>query len=1610
MSERTFKSQASSGRAGGGFGTFGNASFGSTQSSVLSYIQEPPDYSLISDANLVPAFKNLTKKDSTTKAKALEDLQSSLISSDRDLEDAVVEAWVKLYPRLSIDNARRVRQLAHILNGQICSKCGKRVAKHLPRISGPWLAGTFDVDRLAAKAAQDALSTVFPSPEKIQGLRKTFHQSILEYCRDALVNETVSTLSDERTVSTDDAQATYARVMSTSIAVVTSLLETLPSDEVEKQSHLYEEILGDAKVWEFAAHDDPSVRRAVHRLVQVCLKRQPSLVESNVKTASKAYVYKGLSSDQASSAVDFVQTLDALTTALPTIWTDAYSGKKSAISRLQQSLKRGAHGGPSGYWDVMKDVFRKLPKDVLPKSQDEATDLFLAARDGVSKREERFNASAAWPAYFTLVDIVTSSLPDETAETLLEEFALPPVNQYIHPQDENAKWSITGARSALLVSKVALIGRVAPLLERKWQHLADKLVELAKMSQPEQSKDFDKSQKHVAAAGQRYADLQRELYAEEYHLPSSTKDAFAAASLKILQECIALLKARQGKPYGAAAIIEGQLRANVSQLMSGQGFQQTLKSFVTNDLAHLMYSPSQRHLARCLYATGGDAEFEKIFQATLQSVLDAEESTESKLRALHAMFPTKIPQKAADLARKHQGLQDYIGSQHFASDDTATLTLLSDLLKTGVVSQQTTDTVLSGLTESLSLSDANVQSSLAAVEQLALTDQSSVRTFMETDAGKQLLPNVLHLEQSPDDAVAEKATSLSGRLSSAMGNAATNAKYSIILQNLETVSHRSLNIDAVLELLEKVSAPTSDVSTIQDMLPSTETWRKSTLAIMSPPKASLSLLSPLGGAVHLVRSDAANTYDTAHYDGEGLSQALRIAIYMAKILNQPGVLKQLGDDAVPVLALLNICVLLAEDNTSILGANGLWLPAATIAFEDEVMEFVSNANAALRQYWESIGPASVESPFFGVLDDLKKQAQSDSPMAYYAMLASTKAYDNVFELHGYSTDATKASDESLKSLKSAKDSLALTSFLVGHAQPLAGSQALTRLFNELVADLTELSVESGGQRTFLTPLIVLNSILHTQEDIVDKVQKTRLIFLVKHIVPWLGTDMTLASKAEVCKALSLLLPAMSDTYGEHWSQITEWIPSFWKAAEMLSDGNIVAEQGIILVHSSLKLYTALNKLTKEDEPNDDLMDAVKENKDQIFSGLIEVLKSANGISDETHQPMMVTNELIARELSRMPFQSIADAEELFPLMYTPSHAIQGAAFDLLHRQIPTGQEQISFDAALDDKTAQLPDELLSLIIDAPTLDSLADASFDRAMPLQLQGFLNSWRLTFDHFTNSSYRVKSDYVEQLKEGGYLPGLLDLIFDFLGHTRGKPVDASKFNVQQYEDGMEPEVERDVQWLLSHLYYLALSNVPSLVKGYFLEIRSRQTTQAIESWTAKYIAPLIIDTSLQGVANWAEKSVKDDPDYENMTVRVGMRSKEINVSYLVDEQTMAIKVILPETYPLDSAKVVSVNRVAVKEEKWQSWLRNCQGVITFSNGSITDGLTAWRKNVIGALKGQTECAICYSIISGDKQLPTKRCPTCKNLFHSSCLLKWFKTSNASTCPLCRNPFNFN
>lgn len=95
MSKKQFKSQASSGRIGSAFGGLGATGFGTGQSSALSYVQEPTDLSSISDPHVAVAIKNLSKKDGTTKAKALEELQAHVAATNVEIEDGLLEAWVR---------------------------------------------------------------------------------------------------------------------------------------------------------------------------------------------------------------------------------------------------------------------------------------------------------------------------------------------------------------------------------------------------------------------------------------------------------------------------------------------------------------------------------------------------------------------------------------------------------------------------------------------------------------------------------------------------------------------------------------------------------------------------------------------------------------------------------------------------------------------------------------------------------------------------------------------------------------------------------------------------------------------------------------------------------------------------------------------------------------------------------------------------------------------------------------------------------------------------------------------------------------------------------------------------------------------------------------------------------------------------------------------------------------------------------------------------------------------------------------------------------------------------------------------------------------------------
>ena len=131
---------------------------------------------------------------------------------------------IRIYPRASIDLSRRVRQLAHSAQGSIACLVGKRIARYLPKVIGAWLAGLYDNDRPVHRTALESFTRVFSTDEKRLGVWKIYQSSILDFVDDVILQQTSLTLSDERTVKPDDAEAKYARVAGTAIMLFNRIL------------------------------------------------------------------------------------------------------------------------------------------------------------------------------------------------------------------------------------------------------------------------------------------------------------------------------------------------------------------------------------------------------------------------------------------------------------------------------------------------------------------------------------------------------------------------------------------------------------------------------------------------------------------------------------------------------------------------------------------------------------------------------------------------------------------------------------------------------------------------------------------------------------------------------------------------------------------------------------------------------------------------------------------------------------------------------------------------------------------------------------------------------------------------------------------------------------------------------------------------------------------------------------------------------------------------------------------------------------------------------------------------------------------------------------------
>ncbi|KAM6492444.1 hypothetical protein JOM56_012168 [Amanita muscaria] len=560
-------------------------------------------------------------------------------------------------------------------------------------------------------------------------------------------------------------------------------------------------------------------------------------------------------------------------------------------------------------------------------------------------------------------------------------------------------------------------------------------------------------------------------------------------------------------------------------------------------------------------------------------------------------------------------------------------------------------------------------------------------------------------------------------------------------------------------------------------------------------------------------------------------------------------------------------------------------------------------------------------------------------------------------------------------------------------------QRLDHYRNELASSLLSIPARQANTKGLLTLRKLAMTAPNPDTDIVFLPQH-RAVNVVKACQQWISSDEDIDEEVESAMMLVFvpLVPILQTVSGAHWEFMFDIIES------NLENSNVEDDMTLVALARAMKLVHGIQDLAKTNK----LLSGIWTTREMQILTLVRDMLMVRLDAAALSAPRVVCRELMLTIAQDLP-ADLMDAD-CFPkmchLLNDPTISVQKSAYHLLNIAARKRTEHFVIEASVDVESnmkIDLPEELITILQFQFEMD---DSQLLWQEP-RVVGYLLSWMLVFDSFQDASFKVKSHFIDQLRSldlisRDLMPGILSLLQLKQGPARTFKLDVWSVD-EYYVELFDSDFSISTPLLTAHLYYRALLSIPSLIHSWVLDCKDRQVSSTVSSYTATHFSPVLIRAELAQVKNVAGTSQLVD---ESFKIKVTQSTSEVTAGYAVDDHELEIKLKIPVDWPLHKIEVKDVKRVGVEEHRWRAWILAVQQSIWSHNGKVIDSLALFKKNVTLHFEGQTECAICYSIISPmDGSLPRKPCKTCRNRFHAGCLYKWFNSSHSSSCPLCRS-----
>lgn len=1619
------------------------------------------------DVNFQLVLKKMSKKDSTTRLKALQEF-TQLVSAGDSAEavKVLLPCWARLFCQLVQDPEHRVREAAHVAQRAIVRAARRNLAPHLRQLAGPWFTAQYDTHPPAASAAALALQDAFPPKKMIEAIIFC-QQEILNYIIDNVTVQTPQTLSNPKISSAEDMESKYQRVLVSSLQGYALFLQKMPSEHLEAVNDLNKKLVSSKRFWKLASHKAPLVRNAwFSALIAVCQKA-PNLLENNGSQVTLAVFGKLDETDPVVLPAVWEAALHVLT-VVQNCWS-LVDTEKLVFPKLWNVLREGGYGNAVTIFPNLLPFLSKLPASTYADNDGFCEQFFSSLRQGFKQKTVQQSISenhAVAKCYIECFRYLISTKNDDTEfckllhrshlmsviELALTERLVNCGNLFREVSNLVHHWSRN--RQNVLY---------AELLSLFWCGLSEMCMKILK---PPGKESMQPQESPAEWKVDRVVDLCALLKCPASEIPKSVSKVRFSSK----EETDSELRENENRA------VDNQVSLAVYSEDNADEFAKEL-SLLTCEVATVLINElKEHHISAYIKPLKNLANSALSSNDLLSAVGSGDLSEEKKMHELHKLLDETFCGWLQDKAKCSEDVVELIFSllMHVSSEmkeqvihhlyqiSESHRSVLLWLLKMCVKHVGDKDVIYFIRGEKMSGELVSLSGEVSSCPDCDSEDAIEILRFcLKTPAiADTAVPGILRelavgLRRTPQPTTTCTVLSCeAAAMSLNFGSAGIDLLAGIFAL---AVSHKAEEPE-VVEAWHSV-APEVDVLIVPSLVAEIRALLHN--CEVAEITEQLQPLSTEVKAELLMELKSARCDD-----GMWISWACHLA---HRLLGE-----MTGDAVTPpplpgpsrdthtyaALTLLSVQLLLSQksekENQSSSDEHGdndkliehmLELTHAVAITHDFLACYVNTPQANGMSACVTV----LKSEYKKMIQQLsKKEVQKISDAIVYRCEAEGNTWVwAIYHLHKYAFGI--------------EDGAAIFSCLIKESK-LFG---LPRMHTEQIFYVLNASkncdvdfAETELSKTLPTITCWLNNVtrpFHKSGNIVVR-------HFMEHIPAYWKTiegripagELSNADWEEVHKLIEKLhfLAAVTKN-AWHVLPVRMWDFILLTLVHLIKNlygavKTLLQETNAQPTHSTSRrnltsfavatclLFRAVDNFFKEVARGDNKELDKKMFKDlleewnlvyveEIYKSFTDLVKLLAGAATET--VVTLDRQILLQEIGKslmcvdvvqylQESQQKAFIESCEKLIYSPLNVLQLIGFQVLKKLVPSFSAKDSSSGQVTGEEMPTPGLcLLTGLLDrgeAATGALLSELRMGESCTLEpfteshayCSAYLLLWSLTLELCAHASPQLRYQYAAKLSENGSLRCLLQNLFCLMPAEVLKVSDIKPKPPKAFMFNSEPSLQFSEPCDGQYLQHLACWVYFSTLRR--LPAMVRQWWGEVEPRVANMVDKVTSCYVSPLLCIQEMQAVQQqDVKYNNMQVKVHSSVREVVVIYSLDEARVELVVKLAPNHPLGLVKVESGQRF-VGSGQWRNWMLQLTIFLTHQNGSLWDGLMLLKSNLDKRFEGVEECYICFSVLHGSNfQLPKLCCKTCKKKFHSPCLYKWFSTSNKSTCPICRNIF---